>query len=416
MVQDIGNTPIKIFIIIDEISQRRVSSMPWEEKSIMDLRLEFVQRALTENIPFSELCKEYNISRKTGYKWKQRFLEYGYNGLANQSTRPESSPNQLSEDTVIRILQIKQAHPNWGARKIQKIFEKSYPLDDVPSESSIKRILDKAGLVKKTRVSRVNPSQDSLRQGIQPEKSNDVWTIDFKGWWYSTDNLRCLPLTIRDEKSRFILDIRLMKNQSAQAVKEVIEHCFKEYGLPNVIRSDNGAPFAAHNSPLGLTSLSAWWMSLGIIPDRIDPGCPFQNGGHERMHRDLKMEVQGQYKANLSFFQSIIDEWRIEFNNVRPHEALNYQTPAEAYTPSPVKYKGDVDELIYPFNFLRRKVSKSGKIKINNTEIFITNALAGYHLGLEMNEENRLNVWFNKFLIGEVDLQSYSFYTIQNRI
>lgn len=134
------------------------------------------------------------------------------------------------------------------------------------------------------------------------------------------------------------------------------------------------------------------------------------------MHRDLKMEVQGQYKANLSFFQSIIDEWRIEFNNVRPHEALNYKTPAEAYTPSPVKYKGDVDELIYPFNFLRRKVSKSGKIKINNTEIFITNALAGYHLGLEMNEENRLNVWFNKFLIGEVDLQSYSFYTIQNRI
>ncbi len=390
--------------------------MPWKEISLMDQRLEFVYRALTETIPFSELCKEYNISRKTGYKWKQRFLDYGYSGLANQSTKPHNNPNQLSEDTVIRILQIKLAHPSWGARKIQSIFEKSYPSNDVPSESSIKRILDKAGLVKKKRVSRVNPSQNLLRQMIQPDNPNDVWTVDFKGWWYSTDKLKCLPLTIRDEKSKFILDIRLIKSQTTQVVKEVFVDIFKKYGLPKVIRSDNGNPFAIHNSPLGLTKLSAWWMSLGIIPDRINPGCPYQNGSHERMHRDLKMEVQRQYKANLSFYQKIIDEWRTEYNTIRPHEALNYKTPSEVYTPSPVKYMGDIDEIIYPFNFLTRKVSSHGSIKIHKTDVYISSALAGYNIGLEINEYNRLNVWFNKFLIGEIDLQSYKFYTIKERI
>ena len=390
--------------------------MPWKEINLMDQRMEFVHRALTEAIPFSELCKEYNISRKTGYKWKQRFLEYGYNGLANQSTRPNNSPNQLSEDTVIKIIQLKFDHPSWGTRKIQKIFEKSYPLSDVPSESSIKRILDKAGLVKKKRVRRANPSQDLLRQLIKPVNPNDVWTVDFKGWWYSSDKFKCLPLTIRDEKSKFIHDIRLMKNQTAEAVRDVFVDVFKKYGLPKVIRSDNGSPFAAHNSHLGLTRLSAWWMSLGIIPDRIDPGCPYQNGGHERMHRDLKKEVQRQYKANLSFYQNIIDEWRNEFNTIRPHEALNYKTPSEVYSPSPIKYEGDIDEILYPFNFERRKVSSSGTIKLKNTEIFITNALAGYYLGLELKEHNRLNVWFNEFLIGEIDLQSYAFYTVQERI
>lgn len=390
--------------------------MPWKEINQMDQRTEFIHRALTETVPFSELCKEFNISRKTGYKWKQRFFENGYNGLFNLSTRPHSNSNQLPEDTVIKIMQIKLTHSSWGARKIQSIFEKSYPLLDVPSESSIKRILDKAGLVKKKRVKRVNPSQNLLRQMIQPDNPNDVWTIDFKGWWYSLDNNKCLPLTIRDEKSKFIHEIRLMKDQTTDAVKDVFVNVFKKYGLPKVIRSDNGSPFAAYNSPLGLSRLSAWWMSLGIIPDRIKPGCPYQNGGHERMHRDLKMEVQKQYKVNLSLYQTIINEWRTKFNIIRPHEALNYKTPAEVYTPSPIKYDGDVDEILYPYNFESRKVSSSGAIKIKNTGVFITTALAGYNVGLEFQNDNRLSVWFNKFLIGEIDLHSYSFHTIQERM
>lgn len=382
----------------------------------MDQKKEFVHRALTEAIPFSELCKEYDISRKTGYKWKQRFLENGYSGLFDQSTRPLNSSNQLPEDIVIKILQIKLAHPTWGARKIKRIIERSSPSVDIPSESSIKRVLDKAGLVKKKRVARVNPSQDLLRQMIQPEKPNDVWTIDFKGWWFSLDKSKCVPLTIRDEESRFIHEVKVMRDQTSDAVKDVMADVFTKYGLPAVIRSDNGSPFAANNSPLGLTRLSAWWMSLGILPDRIDPGCPYQNGGHERMHRDLKDEIQKQDKRNFSFYQSIIDEWRIEFNTIRPHEALNYKTPAEVYTPSLVKYNGDIDEIIYPFTFESRKVGSHGTIKLKNTEIFVTSALAGHHIGLELQDGNCLSVWFNKFLIGEIDLQSYSFYTIQKRM
>ena len=279
-----------------------------------------------------------------------------------------------------------------------------------------KRVFDKAGLVKRKRVKRVNPSQNLLRQIIQPDNPNDVWTIDFKGWWYSLDNNKCLPLTIRDEKSKFIHEIRLMKDQTTDAVKDVFVNIFKKYGLPKVIRSDNGSPFAAYNSPLGLSRLSVWWMSLGIIPDRIKPGCPYQNGGHERMHRDLKMEVQKQYKVNLSLYQTIINEWRTKFNTIRPHEALDYKTPAEVYRPSPIKYDGDVDEILYPYNFESRKVSSSGYIKIKNTSIFITSALAGYNVGLELQGDDRLSVWFNKFLIGEINLHSFSFNTIQERM
>ena len=387
--------------------------MPWEEKSIMDLRLEFVQRALTENIPFSELCKEYNISRKTGYKWKQRFLEYGYNGLANQSTRPESSPNQLSEDTVIRILQIKQAHPNWGARKIQKIFEKSYPLDDVPSESSIKRILDKAGLVKKTRVSRVNPSQDSLRQGIQPEKSNDVWTIDFKGWWKSAGEV-CEPFTVRDLYSRMVLEARLMRSKSTDAVREVMTELFRKYGLPKVIRSDNGTPFAAPNGLLSLTRLSAWWITLGIIPDRTDKGKPGQNGSLERMHADIANEIQGCVNGGIHPNQIALDAWREEYNTLRPNEAIGMLTPADLYTPSERRYTGDYDDIEYPPGYLPRKVYPSGEISVSGLRVTIGFSLRGLRLGLRPRSEHGYDVFLADFLLGSIDIDSCCFTPLES--
>ncbi|WP_350342423.1 IS481 family transposase [Proteinivorax tanatarense] len=312
--------------------------MPWEEKSKVDQREEFVNRALTEKISFTDLCAEYGISRNTGYKWKHRYEQYGLQGLRDLSKRPKESPQKLSEDCIIKILNIKHAHPSWGARKIQKIFEKNYPFESVPSESSIKRIFEKAGLVKKRRVKRADTNQDALRQLIQPEKPNDVWSVDFKGWWYSTDNKKCDPLTIRDDDSRYLLATRLLQRQATEPVKEVFEEVFKKYGLPKTIRSDNGTPFAHRGSLLGLTRLSAWWMSLGIIPDRTEVAKPQQNGGHERMHRDLKAEVQKINNSTYSHNQKIVEEWRREFNHVRPHEALDYQTPSDRYTPSEIKY------------------------------------------------------------------------------
>lgn len=313
----------------------------------------------------------------------------------------------------MQVLLIKQANPNWGARKIQKIFEQKHSSVSTPSESSIKRIFDKAGLVKKRRVKRVDTGKEMLQQLIPADQPNHVWTVDFKGWWYGTDYEKCLPLTLRDLYSRYLFDIRLMQNQTTEAVKEVFLSAFKFYGLPRVIRSDNGTPFAATNSIMGLTKLSVWWMSLGIIPDRIQPGKPQQNGAHERMHKDLKLEIQLSHKGNRSFYQRVIDEWRKEYNEIRPHEALGYQTPASIYKPSETKYNGEFDELIYPLGFERRKVANNGAIKIKSTEIAISHALKGYHVGLGQTEEpNRLNVWFNNFLLGEVDLQTYRFYAI----
>jgi len=389
--------------------------MPWREKSVMDQREEFVLRALSEEMSFSQLCKEYGISRKTGYKWKERFLNQGKSGLYDQSRKPNNSPNQISEDYVIKIIQIRQSHPTWGAKKIAKIIENSDKNGDAPSISSVYRILEKANLLKKKRVHNTNPLyKENLHKLIEPIEPNDVWTIDYKGWWLSEDIKRCNPLTIRDLKSRYNLEIRLTQRQDMESVKAAMESTFKEYGLPKVIRSDNGSPFAAYNSPMGISKLSAIWMALGILPDRISPGKPYQNGAHERMHRDLKSEVQKGTKGDIIYYQNIIDEWRYEYNNIRPHEALGMVTPSTVYTKSPRKFEGYIDEINYPSGYERRKVNKTGIIHWDNQLIRITSAFSGYHVGLTYEDEYTLKVWFSDFLIGEIDLVSSSFYTIPN--
>ncbi|HWI54167.1 MAG TPA: IS481 family transposase [Desulfobacteria bacterium] len=390
--------------------------MPWKETYVLDLRKEFVHRALTERTTFTDLCAEYGISTKTGYKWKERFLSHGYGGLEDHSRRPNSCPSQLNEDAVIRIMQLKLAHISWGPKKIQTLYENIYRKTPVPSISSIQRVLDKAGLVRKKRVRRAQPNQSALRQRIEAVKPNDVWTVDFKGWWFTNLREKCIPLTIRDQNSRFLLDIRLMQTCTTNSVKQVFINSFEKYGLPRYIRSDNGSPFAAHNSILGLSSLSAWWLTLGIIPDRIEPGKPYQNGGHERMHRDMKFELQGKISGGLNAHQRAIDVWRDEFNNVRPHEALGMKTPAEVYNRSDIKYEGDSEELIYPFGYFSRKVSSNGNIKLNNSIIQISSALSGYHLGLNNRDDSSLNVWINDFLLGEIDLRTYSFNSISEEV
>ena len=386
--------------------------MPWKEQNIMDQKKEFVLRALSENIPFSELCSEYGIARKTGYKWKERFLEEGSIGLTEKSRRPNHSPNHLDEDTVIKIIALRHNHPSWGAKKIAKILEKS---KEAPSVSSVYRILDKGNLLKRKRIKRADLNKGNLHQLITPDAPNDVWTIDYKGWWLTHDMKRCNPLTIRDLKSRYTLTITLTERQDADAVKGVLERVFKEYGLPKVIRSDNGTPFAAYNSPLGISSLSASWMALGILPDRIAPGKPYQNGSHERMHRDLKEDVQKVLHKDSCYYQRVIDQFCHDYNFIRPHEALGMVTPGEVYLPSPRRFTGYPEEIEYPIGIERRKVDKNGKIKLENQIIRITSALSGYHVGLSYLNHDTFRVWFSDFLIGEIDLVASSFYTVANR-
>ena len=260
--------------------------MPWKETSVMNVRTEFVLRVFEAKVPFNDLCKEFGISRKTGYKWKERFLENGLEGLSDQSRRPVSSPQQLGENSVCSIVKLKLAHPSWGPRKIRMVFARSFPDCELPSDSTFKRVLDNSGLVeRKTR----KPSSESGRisNRIEAKRPNHVWTVDFKGWWRTGDNNRFEPLTIRDLYSRFVLCTQALSDSKTDSVKTAFERVFSTYGLPEVIRSDNGSPFAASNSPMGLSRLSAWWLALGIDLDRIPPARPDQNGAHERMHRDI---------------------------------------------------------------------------------------------------------------------------------
>lgn len=382
--------------------------MPWTETNVMDQRNEFVLRALKGKEFFGELCCEFGISRKTGYKWKARFLEDGLSGLADWSRRPRHTPNEINETMVCQIVKLKLAHPTWGARKLLAVLERMVRKEDLPSESSFKRILDKAGLVEHRR--RVRAGQAArLQTPAKAERPNHVWTIDFKGWWYTRNRIRFEPLTIRDDFSRYVLCAQALDNARTENVRDQMVRVFQRYGLPEVIRSDNGSPFAARSSPLGLSRLSAWWLSLGINLDRIPPGRPDQNGGHERMHRDLAWEVERSKADDIATQQASLDVWRQTFNEERPHEALGMRVPHEVYCVSPRKFDPAPVELAYPRGFLTRKVSDPGCVKVHNTRVVVSSALCGFDVGLEPHEANRFAVWFCRLCLGEIDLSTQSF-------
>ena len=378
--------------------------MPWKETCLMEQRKEFIKEYLQGMEEFKTLCKKYDISEKTGHKWKNRFLEYGYNGLIDQSKTPNKSPSQLDEDTVVRLIKMRTAHPTWGPKKLAVLYQKAYPNSKTPSESSIYRVLGKADLIKKRHYKKVNTTASRLRNKIKAENPNDVWTVDFKGWWISSGE-KCIPLTIRDLHSKYILTIRLMEKTTAEEVKIIFVELFKKYGLPRVIRSDNGTPFASSNGILGLTTLSAWWISLGIMPDRTDPGCPTQNGSHERMHADLSREIQGKVPGGIKSNQVVINEWVKEYNEIRPHEALNMKTPSDIYCKSDVKYDESYCEYEYPFGFETKRVQKSGCIRIKKDFYYISGALYGLFIGLEAKNDCEYLVWLNNYPIGILNLK-----------
>jgi len=385
--------------------------MPWKELSNMNLKTEFIMKSLEPFCNFTELCAEFGISTKTGYKWKERFMQFGLHGLEDQPRRPHSSPTQVSEDVIFTILKLKQKKMSWGSPKIHKIYCDSHSEKEYISRATVDRILKKAGLVeKKKRRRKVYPERLQIR--VKPEQPNDVWTVDFKGWWYTTKKEKCEPLTVRDEFSKYILSIKILEKGDISSVKQEFERLFEKYGLPKVIRSDNGIPFASSVSILGLTRLSAWWMSLGIRLDRIDPGSPYQNGGHERMHRDMKKELQGKIDGSLVVHQKVFDEWRREFNEVRPHDSLKLKRPVDVYRKSVRKYTGTVYELDYPSGYKCRRVNDRGWMNYKGKRIFLSNALCGYYVGMKQKEAGSFDVWFSETLIGKIDLKSYLFESI----
>ncbi len=316
--------------------------MPWKEINVMDQRTEFIMRVFKQSAPFKSICNDFGISPKTGYKWLNRFINEGIDGLDDRSKRPHSHSSQLSEDIICRLIKFKTAHMTWGPKKIVELYERQY--GKAPSRSSVHRVFEKAGLVLKKRRRMAKPNQRLVNR-FQPKSPNDVWTVDFKGWWYTQSRQRCEPLTVRDDFSRYVLTAVPLENSRTESVRSEFERLFGIYGLPKVIRSDNGTPFASTKAIFGLSRLSAWFTALGIKLDRIKPSCPYENGGHERMHKDIRLEVQSVVKGDLNHNAASLEVWRRDFNEKRPHEALNMKTPSEVYKKSSRKYKGTPDKI-----------------------------------------------------------------------
>ncbi|MDB6056849.1 MAG: hypothetical protein JWO95_693, partial [Verrucomicrobiales bacterium] len=300
--------------------------MPWKETQKMDQRIEFVLQSMN-CVNFRELCSDHGISAKTGYKWRERFIEQGLAGMNELSRRPWGHADQLSEQVACEIVRLKVAHPHWGPRKIAALYQRKHGAASAPSESSFKRVLERAGLTVPRRTRR-SAEAGRLTSGVKAQQPNDVWTVDFKGWWKDRDGLRVEPLTVRDEHSRMLLDMRILADSRTESVRACFERLFERYGLPSAIRSDNGSPFASSRALLGLSKLSVWWLALGIDLERNRPGCPQDNGGHERMHRDIRQELQA---GRVGKDQDAFDLWREEYNKERPHEALGLKTPEQIY-------------------------------------------------------------------------------------
>lgn len=367
----------------------------------MDERCRFVVKCLEPGANISQLCREFGISRMVGYKWLNRYRHAGFEALRDQSRRPKNIPVQTAPEMVCEIVRHRLKKPDWGARKIQDFLFRDHPKDEVPCCRTIERVMKRCGLIAIARQRRRRSYPEGIV--IQPESPNDVWTVDFKGWWLMKDRKRCEPLTIRDEYSRFLLEVSAMTKHNTDLIKDRFRICFEKYGMPRYMRSDNGSPFAAVTSLCGLTRLSVWWIRLGIVPNRIPLSSPQCNGGHERMHKDMYQKFELDPAINLYEQQKLIDVWKMEFNFERPHDALNMKKPAECYTPSPRSYDSREPEYVYPSSFRVYKVDDNGRIHWKTRQLPLTLALAHEHVGIESLGDGKIRVWYCDFCLGETD-------------
>lgn len=375
--------------------------MPLQVESMENQRGRFVVEALEPGMNKAQLCREFGISRPTGYAWLRKYKRGGFAALRDESKRPHKFPTATTPQIVMEIVSIRTRKPSWGGRKIRARLLRS-GFKDVPHARSIDRILKRCGLVQsKSRSRKAKLPQPDVVQAL---RANHVWTIDFKGWWLTQDGVRCEPLTVRDEYSKFIIGIFALKVTTFKAVKECLIQCFERYGLPEYIRCDNGHPFISMNSIHGLTRLSAWWIKLGITPNRIPPASPGMNGAHERMHRDMKKELQKNPARNLREEQERFDQWRYEFNNERSHEALADKVPADVYLRSSRRYNATDRDYPYPAAFVTRRVDSKGEISWHGTTVRISKSFAGEQIGIEHLKEKAVRVWFAHFCLGVSDI------------
>jgi transposase InsO family protein len=343
----------------------------------------------------------FGLSRKSGYKWIARFERDGVSGLKDRSRRPVRCPRQTSSQWLTRIRSLRRRHRSWGSRKLAIRLRKDYGRRGAPSARTVGKWLKRLKLIgKRAGQKRPLPGPALPRTALtHPVRSNHVWTVDFKGWFRTGDGQRVEPLTVRDLFSRYVLAVRLLKQQKWEAVRRVFLQLFGRYGYPAVIRVDNGSPFASTGAA-GLSRLSAWWTALGIRVEFIAPGHPEQNGAHEQMHRVLKAEITRPASRHPPAQQKRANRWVREYNDERPHEGLQQRTPAEVYRPKPEPARRP--RLRYRPGVIERRVRSNGEIRWRGRKRFVGEAFVGYRVGLKPLAANKTAIYFGTLLIGEI--------------
>ena len=355
----------------------------------MEEKLRFVFEYERDEQTMGDLCASFGISRETGYVWLRRYRLHGAAGLLELNRAPRWHPNQTAEPIERAVLALREAHMGWGPRKLKRILDRDQPGRPWPATSTMGEIVKRAGLVipRKTR-RRTEPYPHPLAHA---NESNRVWCADFKGWFKAEDGARVDPLTISDAWSRFLVRCQAVEKTDTERVHAIFEAAFREHGLPEAIRTDNGAPFAS-SAVGGLSRLAVWWIKLGIAHERIQAGHPEQNGRHERMHRTLKQDLHPAKDWRSQ--QRELDRFREDFNQVRPHEALQMQTPASVYEPSPRPYPARVPEIEYPDSMEVRIVKAHGHFRWKKHDVFLTEVLWGEPIGLMPTADGIYTVYF----------------------
>lgn len=374
--------------------------MPWSQTTPMDQKTQFIADYLRETFSFTELCARYGVSRETGYRLVERYLERGPAGLEARSRRPHTSPNETAVHVVEALLELRRRHPRWGAKKLIPLLGKRHPSWDLPARTTVFEILNRHGMVPKKRRRRAigHPGRPTSRVLA----ANDLWCADFKGEFKTGDGIYCYPLTVTDDHSRFLLGCQGLLSTKVIEAKPVFTRLFKEYGLPKRIRTDNGVPFAT-NTLARLSKLSAWWVRLGVLPELIEPGKPQQNGRHERMHRTLKAEATRPPAGSCRAQQRKFNHFREEFNQERPHEALEMHTPASCYEPSPREMPTKLPPLEYPDRFEVRYVSANGGIRWKkHAWVNVSTVCIGEYVGLEEIDDGEWDVYFGPLRLGRL--------------
>jgi putative transposase len=384
--------------------------MPWRECHVVDERVRFVARLL-DGEKMAVLCKEFGISRKTGYKIYERYQEIGVRGLTDRSRRPFRQANQLPMAVEKAIVRLKKDYPSWGAPKIRERLKQRWPEMHCPAISTVHAVLDRSGLVKRRR-RRIRPrlTGTTLSQPLAP---NVLWCADYKGEFLLGNHRYCYPLTITDFASRYLIACEALSTTKERYAFGVFERAFEEFGLPQAIRTDNGVPFASAHALYGLSKLSVWWLRLGIQLERITPGHPEQNGRHERMHLTLKTEATKPAAANVLQQQGRFDAFINRFNHERPHQALDMQTPAARYTPSVRPYRG-LEDLDYPFHDWTAVITTCGRICYQRRKINVSQVFAGQKVGVKQVGDHVWLVTFMHYDLGYFDDETCRLEPIDN--